>query len=76
MSLLDKPHRQAAEKMLAEFKDLLLADEVTEILYRRQLLRSTNKQLAEQNLKMAQTKIAAEKLLIQNLEELLAEKNI
>jgi len=74
MSLLDKPHRQAAEKMLAEFKEMLMADEVTEILYRRQLLRSTNKQLAEQNLKMAQTKIAAEKLLIQNLEELLTEK--
>ncbi|MCL5667340.1 MAG: hypothetical protein M1383_06245 [Patescibacteria group bacterium] len=74
MSVLDKPHRQAAERLLAEMREMVLADEVTEILYRRQLLRSPNKQLAEQNLKMAQTKIAAEKILIQNLEELLAEK--
>lgn len=73
MALLDKPHRQAAEELLADMEKQLLKDEVSEILYKRQLLRSDNKQMAEMNLKNAQVKISATKLLIQHLKDLLGE---
>jgi len=73
MALLDKPHRHAAEELLEGIKKQLLKDEVTEILYQRQLLKSQNKQMAEMNLQNTKVKIESTKLLIQHLEDLLKE---